>query len=195
MDYGARVLYCTSSGDVGYGLLWKPRKRSCGKRFSSTGFTFAICQLPTSKRSEEYQVHSHNSQESYTATAPIQNIVVKSSAWTFRFFFLSTVSEPTSEIRPIMGTKQRKNATTKNDETAPADQAGEVISDVGHQLDRALATLQRNKMAMTTLYVQWRSQLLKMSYLIMLVIMHQLQKPTTLCMKEIKVCQTFSSRL
>lgn len=94
-----------------------------------------------------------------------------------------------------MGTKQRKNATTKNDETAPADQAGEVISDVGHQLDRALATLQRNKMAMTTLYVQWRSQLLKMSYLIMLVIMHQLQKPTTLCMKEIKVCQTFSSRL
>ena len=84
-----------------------------------------------------------------------------------------------------MGTKQRKNV--KKDDKAPADQAGEVKPDVGEQLDRALLALERNERAMTTLYVQWRTQLLRMSYLIMLVIMHQLQQPTTLCLKEIKV--------
>lgn len=85
-----------------------------------------------------------------------------------------------------MGTKQRKNA--KKDDTAPADQAGEVKSDVGEQLERALSALYSNKRYMTTLYVQWRTQLLRMSYIIMLVILHQLQQPTTSCLKEIKVC-------
>ncbi|CAJ1959118.1 unnamed protein product [Cylindrotheca closterium] len=84
-----------------------------------------------------------------------------------------------------MGTKQRKNAK-KDATTEPADKAGEVKPDVGEQLDRALEALMSGKRGMITLYVQWRQQLLRMGYLVMLAIMHQLQKPTTLCLKEIK---------
>jgi hypothetical protein len=80
-----------------------------------------------------------------------------------------------------MGPKQRKNAIKKQE-----NETDEKV-DVGEQLDRALAALESNRRAMLTLYVQWRSQLLRMSSIVMLVILYQLQEPTTSCLKEIKV--------
>jgi hypothetical protein len=82
-----------------------------------------------------------------------------------------------------MGPKQRKAAAVKNQD----DKSNENV-DVGEQLDKALAALGRNRIAMLTLYVQWRSQLLRLSYAVMMVIFHQLQGPTTTCIKQIKVC-------
>jgi hypothetical protein len=81
-----------------------------------------------------------------------------------------------------MGPKQRKNAIKMQE-----NETDEKVVDVGEQLDRALAALESNRRAMLTLYVQWRTQLLRMSSIVMLVILYQLQEPTTSCLKEIKV--------
>jgi hypothetical protein len=81
----------------------------------------------------------------------------------------------------LMGPTQRKNAIKKQE-----NKTDEKV-DVGEQVDRALAALASNSRAMLTLYVQWRTQLLRMSSIVLLVILYQLQEPTTSCMKEIKV--------
>eukprot|EP00980_Cylindrotheca_fusiformis_P005801 scaffold1223_cov119-Cylindrotheca_fusiformis.AAC.4 len=86
-----------------------------------------------------------------------------------------------------MGPKQRKNvafaASKKQEEDNPMN---EKKQDVAVELDKALKALEESRRAMLTLYVEWRTQLLRTSIIVMLVILYQLREPSTYCVKEIK---------
>ncbi len=62
------------------------------------------------------------------------------------------------------------------------------------QLDRAQSAVERNHAATLTLHQQWRTQLLRMSYLVMIVTMHMAQTPSGACIKEIKVTKKIATQ-
>ena len=80
-----------------------------------------------------------------------------------------------------MGAKQRK---TTNKETV--DEGSNEKVDVGQEIDKALGALAKSQASMMTLYDQWKTQLFRMGFLVMLFVIHQAQQPTIPCLKEIK---------
>ena len=84
-----------------------------------------------------------------------------------------------------MAATQRKK-TDKTTTTAAAAVAGndEELTD---QLNRAQEAVERNHAATQTLHAQWRTQLLRMAYLVMIVTLHIAQAPSSTCIKDIKV--------
>lgn len=84
---------------------------------------------------------------------------------------------------------QRKKSDRQSDATVPAGGGSgteEKIS-LNEQLDRAEAAVQKNRQTSLQLHQQWRTHLLRMSYLVIIVKLHQAQAPTEACIKEIKV--------
>jgi tRNA (Thr-GGU) A37 N-methylase len=75
-------------------------------------------------------------------------------------------------------------AATKKTTKQPPKEEKNPLSD---QLERAMMSVERNQRAALTLHFQWRTHLLRMSYVIMIITFHQAQAPTTSCIKEIKV--------
>jgi hypothetical protein len=55
------------------------------------------------------------------------------------------------------------------------------------QLDRAQAAVDSSHMHALTLHSQWRSHLLRLSYIVIIATFHQMQTPSSACIKEIKV--------
>ena len=76
-------------------------------------------------------------------------------------------------------TSQRK----KTDKTTHDDSDAALTE----QLSRAQAAVERNFVATQTLHRQWKTQLLRMSYLVMVVTLHMAQSPSSACIKDIKV--------
>jgi hypothetical protein len=79
--------------------------------------------------------------------------------------------------------KNPRAATTTTTTTAAA--AGD--EELTAQLNRAQEAVERNHAATQTLHVQWRTQLLRMAYLVMIVTLHMAQAPSSTCIKDIKV--------
>ena len=82
-------------------------------------------------------------------------------------------------------TKNRKKNAPKESATASATPSGD--AQLAEQLDKAQASVEKSQMHALTLHLQWRTHLLRLSYVIIIVTMHQMQSPTSACMKEIKV--------
>ena len=55
------------------------------------------------------------------------------------------------------------------------------------QLDRAEQAVSSNRASVLQLHSNWRTSLLRMSYIVIVVTLHQAQMPSADCMKEIKV--------
>ncbi len=55
------------------------------------------------------------------------------------------------------------------------------------RLEIAAAGVYNNKEAADRLFSQWRVSLLRLSYLVILITLHQVQAPVTECIKNIKV--------
>jgi hypothetical protein len=76
------------------------------------------------------------------------------------------------------GTKQRrgkKEATGASNSTPLTD-----------QLDQARAAIYQSKQQTSRLHKQWRTYLLRLSYLLILISMHQRQGPSAACIRDIK---------
>lgn len=82
-----------------------------------------------------------------------------------------------------MTATQRKK-TDKNKNTTTTDNDDDEITE---QLARAQSAVERNHASMQTLHSQWRTQLLRMAYLVMVVTLHIAQTPSSTCIKDIKV--------
>lgn len=59
--------------------------------------------------------------------------------------------------------------------------------DLNEQLDRAQAAVEENHRTALKLHSQWRSHMLRMSYIVMIVTLQQAHIPSTSCIKEVKV--------
>jgi hypothetical protein len=81
-------------------------------------------------------------------------------------------------------------AAKKKTSKQPPKEENNPLSD---QLDRAIMAVERNQQTALTLHYQWRTHLLRMAYVVMIITIHQAQAPTTSCIKEIKVRQRSSS--
>jgi hypothetical protein len=104
------------------------------------------------------------------------------------------------EGRIIMaGTKQRRGKTANDNNNdnnnkaaaavaAPAVAAKDGKLTLDEQLDRALTSIDQNQQTALTLHLQWRTHLLRMTYIVMIVSLHQVQMPSSACLNEIKVC-------
>jgi len=97
----------------------------------------------------------------------------------------------TEKAAATAGAKNR----TKEEEETQADEGS--LTD---HLDRAEAAVERNHASTLELHGQWRTQLLRMSYLVMVVTLHIAQTPSRACIMDIKVSvsgglsQLFDSR-
>ena len=75
------------------------------------------------------------------------------------------------------GAKQRRGKKETKEESKTA---------LDDQLARAIAAVQHSEQQTNALHKQWRTYLLRLSYLLVLVSMHQMQDPTGACLKDIK---------
>lgn len=55
------------------------------------------------------------------------------------------------------------------------------------QIQRAQAAVEQSRVAAATLHSQWRLHLVRLSYMVVLITIHQLQAPATYCLYDIKV--------
>jgi hypothetical protein len=62
------------------------------------------------------------------------------------------------------------------------------------QLDRAEVAVLKARDATAQLHVWWRQHLFRLSLLVLLLCLHQTQKPSAECIKNIKVCMEYSSQ-
>ena len=92
-----------------------------------------------------------------------------------------------------MAATQRKK-TDKTTTTTAAAVAGD-DDELTDQLNRAQEAVERNHAATQTLHAQWRTQLLRMAYLVMIVTLHIAQAPSSTCIKDIKVSTRHESPL
>ena len=83
-----------------------------------------------------------------------------------------------------MAASQRKKT-----EKAEASQQQKKKNDgLSEQLERAERAVEQNRQTAMNLQMQWRTHLLRLCYIVMVVTLHQAQVPTTSCVKEVKVC-------
>jgi hypothetical protein len=105
----------------------------------------------------------------------------------------------------MAGTKQRRGKTANDNNNkatgaaaaspaVPAAAAKDGKITLDEQLDRALASIDQNQQTALTLHLQWRTHLLRMTYIVMIVSLHQLQMPSSACLNEIKVCTVLYTR-
>jgi hypothetical protein len=85
-----------------------------------------------------------------------------------------------------MSTTQRR----KTDKEKPTDEADELT---GH-LNRAQSAVEASYASTQTLHSQWRTQLLRMAYLVMVVTLHMAQAPSSTCITNIKVSMESAGR-
>lgn len=90
------------------------------------------------------------------------------------------------------------SSNVNNDKAAAAASSGQTApiasiddTSLDEQLNRAQAAVERNHATTLELHQQWRTQLLRMSYLVMIVTLHIAQTPSGACIKDIKVCQAY----
>eukprot|EP00977_Amphora_coffeiformis_P026935 scaffold31792_cov168-Amphora_coffeaeformis.AAC.11 len=81
---------------------------------------------------------------------------------------------------PSAGTKQRRGKKDSNDDDASSPAA------IDEQLARALATVEQSERQTNALHRQWRTYLLRLSYLLIVISMHQMQEPTGACVRDVK---------
>jgi len=79
--------------------------------------------------------------------------------------------------------------TTSSSATAGATNTTATPTDAewNEPLERARLAVERNHATMQTLHKQWRTQLLRMAYLVIIVTLHIAQTPSSTCIKDIKV--------
>ena len=86
----------------------------------------------------------------------------------------------------MAATQRKKTDKATTTTTAAAAVAGD-DDELTDQLNRAQEAVERNHAATQTLHAQWRTQLLRMAYLVMIVTLHIAQAPSSTCIKDIKV--------
>ena len=91
-----------------------------------------------------------------------------------------------SEKSSTAGAKQRRGKKDSKEDESSA-------SPLEAQLARAQATVARSEEQTRLLHQQWRTYLLRFSYLLILVSMHQMQGPSGACVKDIKALNAASA--
>ena len=94
----------------------------------------------------------------------------------------------------MAATQRKKTDKATTTTTAAAAVAGDA-DELTDQLNRAQEAVERNHAATQTLHAQWRTQLLRMAYLVMIVTLHIAQAPSSTCIKDIKVSTRHESPL
>mmetsp|Transcript_21959 Transcript_21959/g.32888 ORF Transcript_21959/g.32888 Transcript_21959/m.32888 type:complete len:264 (+) Transcript_21959:29-820(+) len=80
---------------------------------------------------------------------------------------------------------QRKKKERENSSSSSAD--SKRVQALEEEINKALQTVQITKFRTQELQTQWRTHLLRMSYLVVLLAMHQCSTPVTECIKELKL--------
>lgn len=75
-------------------------------------------------------------------------------------------------------TKQRRGKKDGNEDAKE--------NPIDDQLARARAAVEQSEQQMSALHKQWRTYLLRLSYLLILIGMHQMQEPTGACLRDVK---------
>ena len=88
-----------------------------------------------------------------------------------------------NNINNMSSTEAKKRRGKKEATTGPSTAAPPPLED---QLQRARAAVEHSERQMALLHKQWRTYLLRLSYLLILISMHQMQGPTGACLKDIK---------
>lgn len=78
------------------------------------------------------------------------------------------------------GNKQRRG---KGEKAAPKTDEETVEA----QISKAREAVQKARVQVATLHTQWRLHLLRLSYMVILITLHQLQAPMVNCLKDVKV--------
>jgi hypothetical protein len=101
----------------------------------------------------------------------------------------ATAAAPVAAAATSSSTTSTATTTTNNDNNnnnSKKTDKEEFLS-LGKHLDRAQALVEQNRLSTLTLHQQWRTQLLNMAYLVMVVTLHLAQTPSSACIKDIKV--------
>lgn len=86
-----------------------------------------------------------------------------------------------------MGSSAKQRKKTDKSSTEVASGGREEKNFLSEQLSRAMTAVEKNQQTALQLHRQWRTQLLRMSYIVIIVTLHLAQAPSTSCIKEIKV--------
>ena len=72
-------------------------------------------------------------------------------------------------------------------EKETAKPASSTTSSAEEQIQRAQKAVEQSRVSAATLHSQWRQHLTRLSYMVILITIHQLQAPATYCLYDIKV--------
>eukprot|EP00934_Nitzschia_sp_Nitz4_P004458 Nitzschia sp. Nitz4//scaffold27_size158506//34293//35192//NITZ4_002585-RA/size158506-snap-gene-0.196-mRNA-1//1//CDS//3329545443//4448//frame0 len=89
---------------------------------------------------------------------------------------------------PVQRKKKDKSQPTTSTNSAPANAAATAgnAATLAGQLDHAYMAIEKSRFQTRQLHEQWRTYMLRMSYVVLMVMLHQSQTPTTTCIKDIK---------
>jgi hypothetical protein len=88
---------------------------------------------------------------------------------------------------------RKRRGKTDNNKTAGDKNKKEAT--FNEHLERAQNAVLQNKVATETLHAQWRTSLKRMSYMLLIISLHQSQGPTQACLTDIKALNEFYSTL
>jgi hypothetical protein len=80
----------------------------------------------------------------------------------------------------------RSSATIISSNSDTNKNGDKVLLSLEDQLDRAQEAVRQNKISTQVLHGQWRTSLLRLSYLLVILSFHQTMSPTTSCLRDIK---------
>lgn len=127
---------------------------------------------------DDHEVWSFSHHPPSTLQTPTQQFPLSTNTFT------TTMAGSSNNSRKK--TDKTTATTTPSSNKPPASKNGKVVLE--EEISRAEAAIERNHAAIVELHQQWRTQLLRMSYLVIVVTLHIAQGPSSACIKDIKVC-------
>jgi hypothetical protein len=91
--------------------------------------------------------------------------------------------------------KRRGKTDNSNNNSKTAIKADKKEATFNEHLERAQSAVLQNKVATETLHAQWRTSLKRMSYMLLIISLHQSQGPTQACLADIKALNQYYSTL
>ena len=76
-------------------------------------------------------------------------------------------------------TKQKRRG--KEDKIEP-------LPSIDEQIAKAKAAVHKSIATVNAMHIQWRHHLMRLSFMVVLIAMHQWQLPITSCLHDVKVC-------
>jgi hypothetical protein len=106
----------------------------------------------------------------------------------------STMAATTSTSKDD-GKRRGKTDTINNKKKDSSAKTAHTKANFNEHLERAQSAVLQNKVATETLHAQWRTSLKRMSYMLLIISLHQSQGPTQACLTDIKALNQHYSSL